>query len=303
MLSPLAGIARFPRVRLGHAPTPLDPAPNLGAALGIDLRIKRDDCTGLAFGGNKVRQLEFHFGEARGTRRRHGAGHRRGAVEPGAHRRRGCAQTRDGSAHPARGSGGRHGRDLPHLRQPAARPGARRNPARLPRGRGRGGGGCGDGAPRGGARGRGPKALRHPFRPGTCAARRARLRARRRRDRGAGLRRRVRRRGLRLGERAHPCRVAGGPAGARRASAGPRHLRAPRCGPPGRQGGASGGGAGRDDRAPGHVRRRAASTSATRCWRRATGGSTRRCARRWRWRRGTRGCCSTRSTRPRRWRG
>ena len=64
MPSPLAGIARFPRVRLGHTPTPLDPAPNLGAALGIDLWIKRDDCTGLALGGNKVRQLEFHFGEA-----------------------------------------------------------------------------------------------------------------------------------------------------------------------------------------------------------------------------------------------
>ena len=63
-MSSLAGIARFPRVRLGHAPTPIDPAPNLGAALGIDLCIKRDDCTGLAFGGNKVRQLEFHFGEA-----------------------------------------------------------------------------------------------------------------------------------------------------------------------------------------------------------------------------------------------
>ena len=64
MPSSLAGIARFPRVRLGHAPTPLDPAPNLSAVLGIDLWIKRDDCTGLAFGGNKVRQLEFHFGEA-----------------------------------------------------------------------------------------------------------------------------------------------------------------------------------------------------------------------------------------------
>ena len=64
MLSPLAGIARFPRARLGHAPTPIDAAPNLGAALGVDLWIKRDDCTGLAFGGNKVRQLEFHFGEA-----------------------------------------------------------------------------------------------------------------------------------------------------------------------------------------------------------------------------------------------
>ena len=65
MSSPLAGIARFPRARLGHAPTPLERAPNLGAALGIELWIKRDDCTGLALGGNKVRQLEFHFGAAR----------------------------------------------------------------------------------------------------------------------------------------------------------------------------------------------------------------------------------------------
>ena len=58
-----------------HRPLPAGPArpcadadrsrPNLGAALGIDLWVKRDDCTGLAFGGNKVRQLEFHFGEAR----------------------------------------------------------------------------------------------------------------------------------------------------------------------------------------------------------------------------------------------
>ena len=65
MPRPLAGVDRFPRIRLGHAPTPLDPAPNLGAALGIELRVKRDDCTGLALGGNKVRQLEFYLGEAR----------------------------------------------------------------------------------------------------------------------------------------------------------------------------------------------------------------------------------------------
>ena len=64
MPSPLAGVARFQRARLGQAPTPINAAPNLGAALGIDLYVKRDDCTGLAFGGNKVRQLEFHFGEA-----------------------------------------------------------------------------------------------------------------------------------------------------------------------------------------------------------------------------------------------
>ena len=64
MPRPLAGIDDYPRTRLGHAPTPLDAAPNLGAALGIELWVKRDDCTGLAMGGNKVRQLEFYLGEA-----------------------------------------------------------------------------------------------------------------------------------------------------------------------------------------------------------------------------------------------
>ena len=64
MPRPLAGIDKFPRIQLGHTPTPLDRAPNLGATLGIELWIKRDDCTGLALGGNKVRQLEFYLGEA-----------------------------------------------------------------------------------------------------------------------------------------------------------------------------------------------------------------------------------------------
>ena len=59
-----AALAAFPRVRLGHAPTPIDRAPRLGREIGIELHIKRDDCTGLAFGGNKVRQLEFYMGEA-----------------------------------------------------------------------------------------------------------------------------------------------------------------------------------------------------------------------------------------------
>jgi D-cysteine desulfhydrase/L-cysteate sulfo-lyase len=62
--SPLDALDAFPRVKLGHSPTPLDAAPALGGKLGIDLYIKRDDCTGLAFGGNKVRQLEFYFGAA-----------------------------------------------------------------------------------------------------------------------------------------------------------------------------------------------------------------------------------------------
>ncbi len=55
---------RFPRVSVAHVPTPLEPMGNLGRRLGLDLHVKRDDCTGLAFGGNKVRQLEFYLGAA-----------------------------------------------------------------------------------------------------------------------------------------------------------------------------------------------------------------------------------------------
>lgn len=57
-------LARFPRVEATHTPTPLEPLPRLGAAHGLDLWVKRDDCTGIAFGGNKVRQLEFYIGAA-----------------------------------------------------------------------------------------------------------------------------------------------------------------------------------------------------------------------------------------------
>ena len=51
-------------VELGHLPTPLEPLPNLGRELGLDLHVKRDDCTGVAFGGNKVRQLRHYLGRA-----------------------------------------------------------------------------------------------------------------------------------------------------------------------------------------------------------------------------------------------
>jgi L-cysteate sulfo-lyase len=55
----------FPRVRLGHWPTPLEPMKGLARRLGTDrLYIKRDDCTGLATGGSKTRKLEFLVGEA-----------------------------------------------------------------------------------------------------------------------------------------------------------------------------------------------------------------------------------------------
>lgn len=47
-------LARFPRARFAHLPTPLEPLPRLGAALGIDLWVKRDDCTGLAGGGSNT---------------------------------------------------------------------------------------------------------------------------------------------------------------------------------------------------------------------------------------------------------
>jgi L-cysteate sulfo-lyase len=58
-------IARFPRVRLGHLHTPLEAMTNLSKWLGgPSLYVKRDDCTGLASGGNKTRKLEFLMADA-----------------------------------------------------------------------------------------------------------------------------------------------------------------------------------------------------------------------------------------------
>lgn len=54
-------------VRLGSWPTPMERAPRLAAALGLDpsdLWIKRDDLCGLGAGGNKVRKLEWTCGQA-----------------------------------------------------------------------------------------------------------------------------------------------------------------------------------------------------------------------------------------------
>ncbi len=60
-----ARVARLPRVPLALTPTPLHEAPRLARELGIGrLFIKRDDLTGLAFGGNKTRNLEFRMAEA-----------------------------------------------------------------------------------------------------------------------------------------------------------------------------------------------------------------------------------------------
>lgn len=59
-------LSRFPRRRFAHLPTPLEPMDGLTRALGGPrLWIKRDDCTGLAGGGNKTRKLEFLIADAK----------------------------------------------------------------------------------------------------------------------------------------------------------------------------------------------------------------------------------------------
>jgi len=58
-------LSDFPRVSLAHLPTPLEHMPRLSDALGgPQIFVKRDDCTGLATGGNKTRKLEYSMGEA-----------------------------------------------------------------------------------------------------------------------------------------------------------------------------------------------------------------------------------------------
>jgi len=60
-----ARIDRLPRIRLVHLPTALEELPRLSKVLGGPrLWIKRDDCTGLAFGGNKERKMEFVMADA-----------------------------------------------------------------------------------------------------------------------------------------------------------------------------------------------------------------------------------------------
>lgn len=59
----------IPRIGLGFTPTPLEPLDRLSALLGGPrIWIKRDDCTGLATGGNKTRKLEFLMADARSKR-------------------------------------------------------------------------------------------------------------------------------------------------------------------------------------------------------------------------------------------
>ncbi len=65
-LSPPNGDGPIPRLRFAHLPTPVEELPRLSERLGGPrLFVKRDDQTGLAFGGNKTRKLEFLVAQAR----------------------------------------------------------------------------------------------------------------------------------------------------------------------------------------------------------------------------------------------
>ena len=77
----------IPRIRIANLPTPIEALPRLSAALGgPQLLVKRDDLTGLAFGGNKTRKLEFVLAEAQA----HGA---RTLITVGAAQSNHCRQT------------------------------------------------------------------------------------------------------------------------------------------------------------------------------------------------------------------
>lgn len=56
---------RFAKIKLCHSPTALEPLTNLSRHFkGPSLWVKRDDCTGLALGGNKARHMEYFLGHA-----------------------------------------------------------------------------------------------------------------------------------------------------------------------------------------------------------------------------------------------
>ena len=60
-------LQKFPRYPLTFGPSPITPLPRLSAHLGgkVHLYAKREDCnSGLAFGGNKTRKLEYLIPEA-----------------------------------------------------------------------------------------------------------------------------------------------------------------------------------------------------------------------------------------------
>ncbi len=58
-------LEKFERIKLGHFPTPIEHLKKITEYFGgPNIFIKRDDCTGLATGGNKTRKLEFLIPDA-----------------------------------------------------------------------------------------------------------------------------------------------------------------------------------------------------------------------------------------------
>ncbi len=105
-------LSRFPRLRLAHLPTPLEPMPNLSEHLGGPrLWVKRDDCTGLSTGGNKTRKLEFLMADAR----RLGADVvvTQGATQSNHARQTAASAARLGLPHPAREPDRHRGSGIP----------------------------------------------------------------------------------------------------------------------------------------------------------------------------------------------
>ncbi len=77
----------LPRTPFAHLPTPVEPLTRLTAALGgPEIIVKRDDQTGLAFGGNKTRKLEYLIADAQSR-------HARTLITGGAVQSNHCRQT------------------------------------------------------------------------------------------------------------------------------------------------------------------------------------------------------------------
>ena len=65
LIGRLGKLSQLPRTVAFDGFTPLEPMRNLSDWIGTaTLLVKRDDLNGLAFGGNKLRQLEYYFGDA-----------------------------------------------------------------------------------------------------------------------------------------------------------------------------------------------------------------------------------------------
>lgn len=78
---------KLPKLNFAHLPTSVEPLPRLSSMLkGPKIHIKRDDQTGLAFGGNKTRKLEYLIADAQS----HGA---RTLITTGAIQSNHCRQT------------------------------------------------------------------------------------------------------------------------------------------------------------------------------------------------------------------